>query len=109
MGFARKLCKALGQDYIFIGWGDLSILVKESFENDSVPVIKFSDLPINEQPKFLTMGWGGIDSPAKILQVLSLDGWVGPPTKLEDPTTDSMKLLTHQLGIEIIDSMTILK
>lgn len=92
LGFARKLCKALGQDYIFIGWGDLSILVKESFENDSVPVIKFSNLPINEQPKFLTMGWGGIDSPAKILQVLSLDGWDPPASDLQRPTTASINL-----------------
>ena len=92
LDFAKELCKALGQESIFVSWGDLSILVSESFENDSVPVIKFLDLSINEQPKFLTMGWGGIDSPAKILQVLSLDGWVVPPTKLEDFTTDSIKL-----------------
>ena len=92
LNFAKALCKALGQESIFIGWGDSSILVSESFENDSVPVIKFSDLPVNEQPKFLTMGWGGIDSPAKILQVLSLDGWGPPPSDLEDPPTASIKL-----------------
>lgn len=92
LDFAIKLCKAMGQESIFIGWGDSSILVSESFENDSVPVIKFSDLPINEQPKFLTMGWGGIDSPAKILQVLSLDGWGPPPSNLEAPSTASINL-----------------
>ena len=87
LSFARELCKALGQESIFVGWGDLSILVKETFENDSVPVIKFSDLPTNEQPKYLTMGWGGIDSAAKILQVLSLDGWGPPSSDLENPPT----------------------
>ena len=76
--FAARLCSALGQESVFVGWGDLSYVIDAEFSYENVPVMRFSELSENEQIKHLTMGWAGISSPNKILQVLSLDGWNEP-------------------------------
>jgi hypothetical protein len=76
--FAAELCAALGQESVFVGWGEVSYLVSRSFDNKDVPVVTFSSLSPPSQIVHLTMGWAGIDAPEKILQVLSLDGWTSP-------------------------------
>jgi hypothetical protein len=76
--FAASMCQGLGQDTIFFGWGDESFIIKRDFEYGDVPVIRFTELSKESQIVHLTLGWAGIDSPEKILQVLSLDGWTLP-------------------------------
>ena len=72
--FGKEICKALGQECIFIGWGDDSFLVKSDYDPNSIRTICFKDLR-NDQAKFLLMGWGGVDNPLRIRQLLSMDGW----------------------------------
>lgn len=79
LDFGNEICKALGQERIFIGWGDDSYLVGAKFNTADISTIEFKQLRAEEQPKFLYMGWGGVNHPAKIRQLLSLDGW-GDPT-----------------------------
>jgi hypothetical protein len=74
LSFGKEICKALGQECIFIGWGDDSFLVKSDYDPNSIPTICFKDLK-DDQAKFLLMGWGGVDDPLRIRQLLSLDGW----------------------------------
>jgi hypothetical protein len=76
--FAGEMCAALGQESIFVGWGDQSYVVSEAFDPNEVPVIRFLSLPPATQIPHLTMGWAGIDASTKVLQVLSLDGWTLP-------------------------------
>ena len=76
--FAAQMCRGLGQDTIFLGWGDESYIIKRDFEYGDVPVLRFTELPQASQIVHLTLGWAGISSPDKILQVLSLDGWTLP-------------------------------
>jgi hypothetical protein len=77
--FAADMCGALGQESVFVSWGDDCYTISKNFKYDDVPVVQFTRLSPQAQLKHLTMGWAGIDSPAKILQVLSLDGWTLPP------------------------------
>jgi hypothetical protein len=77
--FAAQMCRGLGQDTIFLGWGDESYIIKRDFQYGDVPVLRFTDLPQGSQIVHLTLGWAGISAPDKILQVLSLDGWTIPP------------------------------
>ena len=76
--FAGELCAALGQESIFVGWGDESYLVTRRFLLDQIAVISFKSLDRDARAQHVTMGWGGIDNPSKILQVLSLDMWALP-------------------------------
>ena len=78
--FAAQMCRALGQDSIFLGWGDHSYIIKRDFQYGDVPVVRFTEMSADSQVVHLTMGWAGILSPDKILQVLSLDGWTLPDT-----------------------------
>ena len=59
LNFAKELCKALGQETIFLAWGNNSFLIVEKFENSDVPVIRYKDLSSDSKDKFLTLGWGG--------------------------------------------------
>jgi hypothetical protein len=86
--FAGELCEALGQEQVFVGWGDTSHLIAQEFSYENIPVIAFAELSKNEQLKHLTMGWAGISRPAEILQLLSLDGW----TKPEEDSTGTAEL-----------------
>lgn len=90
--FAKKLCKALGQEKIFIGWGNSSFLIEEKFDNSDVSVIRYKNLSNDSKDKFLTLGWGGIDSPGKIRQVLSLDGWTLDQNEGGAPVNEYFKL-----------------
>ncbi len=78
LAFAKELCAKLGQESIFVGWGDEAYVVSATFDLQSVPVVPFTRLSEASQQKHLTMGWGGIDDPSKVLQVLSLDTWTFP-------------------------------
>lgn len=78
LNFAKELSSKLGQESVLVGWGDRAFVVSEAFELDSVAILRFAELSPEAQSKHLTMGWGGIDRPEKILQVLSLDGWTLP-------------------------------
>lgn len=98
LAFAKTLCRELGQESIFVGWGDQSYCVSENFELASVPVTRFEDLPAKERPKLLTMGWGGIDSPDKLLQVLSLDGW-REPESVKVMESDGLRALAVRKGL----------
>lgn len=91
--FAEELCKAMGQESIFVAWGDQAYLVSEDFDLTDVPIIRFDDLSPEAQLRHLTMGWGGIDQPSKVLQVLSLDGWMLPPSEHSQETEASSPAL----------------
>jgi hypothetical protein len=84
-GFAAEMCAALGQETIFVGWGDMAFLIMRDFIRDQVPVRRFSELTKDSQTKHITLGWGGITRPSRVLQVLSLDGWTMPKP---DATTE---------------------
>ena len=75
LSFGKEICKALGQECIFIGWGDDSFLVNSDYDPNSIATICFEKLKQKDKPKFLLMGWGGVDDSLKIRQLLSLDGW----------------------------------
>lgn len=79
LGLAGELCAALGQESVLVGWGDAGFVVSASFDPSAIAVIRFSDLSPEAQARHMTMGWGGIHDPARILQVLSLDGWRPSP------------------------------
>jgi hypothetical protein len=78
INFATAMCGALGQESVFVGWGEDSYVVSLEYNKDDVPVIQFCSLNAHSQIVHLTMGWAGINEPEKILQVLSLDGWTAP-------------------------------
>jgi hypothetical protein len=84
--FARELCAALGQEGVFVGWGDASYVVSSTFNTNDIPVVPFSSLSDDARAQHLTMGWGGIENPSKILQVLSLDMWTMPDTVVPEDT-----------------------
>jgi len=81
--FAADMCGALGQESVFVSWGDDCYTIAKEYNRDHVPVAQFMSLSPQSQLKHLTMGWAGIDSPGKILQVLSLDGWTQQPVTEE--------------------------
>jgi hypothetical protein len=81
--FAADMCGALGQESVFVSWGDDCYTISKEYNCDDVPVAQFVSLSSQSQLKHLTMGWAGIDSPGKILQVLSLDGWTQQPVTEE--------------------------
>lgn len=82
--FGQDLAQALGQDSVFVGWGDLAHVVSKGFDLDAVPVTPFTQLTPDDQMRHLTMGWGGIETANRILQVLSLDTWTEPPPQSAD-------------------------
>lgn len=94
--FAAEMCQGLGQDKIFLGWGDESYLIGRDFKYGDVPVVRFVQLTEDSQIAHLTMGWAGIDSPEKILQVLSLDGWTLPESHI--PVPQAWKLCGYLRG-----------
>lgn len=83
--FAAEMCRALGQESVFVRWGDRSYVVNKYFRYLNVPVIAFSELSQDEQTKHLAMGWTGLSRAERILQVLSLDGWTLPPKGRRKP------------------------
>lgn len=83
--FAADMCKALGQESVFVRWGDQCYVVSKRFRYGRVPVVRFADLSPDEQVKHLAMGWSGLSRAERILQVLSLDGWTLPPVGSRRP------------------------
>lgn len=74
--FGRSLCSNLAQECVLISWGKDTYLVSGE-NNEDVGVIRFTDLSKESQVKYLSLGWAGITGPEQILQLLSLDGWIG--------------------------------
>lgn len=83
--FAAEMCRALGQESVFVRWGDQSYVVSKYFRYRNVPVIAFSELSQDEQTKHLAMGWTGLSRAERVLQMLSLDGWTLPPKGSRKP------------------------
>jgi len=52
--FAAQMCRGLGQDTIFLGWGDESYIIKRDFQYGDVTVLRFTDLPQGSQVVHLT-------------------------------------------------------
>jgi methylase of polypeptide subunit release factors len=83
--FGRSLCSNLAQECVLISWGKDTYLVSGE-DREGVDVIRFTDLSEDSQVKYLYLGWAGIAAPGQILQLLSLDGWIGRDDKhQEDP------------------------
>lgn len=96
LDFGKEICKALGQELIFISWVDDSYLVGAKFNAADIGTIAFKQLRAEEQARFLYMGWGGVNHPAKIRQLLSLDGWGYPSEDL--PTVDGLFCVAELAG-----------
>jgi hypothetical protein len=78
LGFAGDMCRALGQDSILVRWGEEAILQTAELDLSEVPVVPFATFPTSEQARLLTLGWAGLPSAERALQVLSLDTWTLP-------------------------------
>jgi len=87
--FAAEMCRALGQESVFVRWGDQSYVVSKYFRYSNVPVVAFAELSQDEQTKHLAMGWTGLSQADRILQVLSLDRWTLPPKGSRRPLAGS--------------------
>ncbi len=81
LAVAGEMCAALGQECIFVAWGDEAFLVARTSDPHRIPTIRFNQLDPRDRIQHLTMAWSGVDEPRKVLQVLSLDGWRPPPAK----------------------------
>lgn len=95
LSFAGELCGALGQECVYVGWGDESFLAGSSADKLRPRTIRFRDLTPEGRSRHVILGWGGIDRPQKALQLLSLDGWSLPEGV--DPGLDPALTLCGQL------------
>jgi hypothetical protein len=99
LAFAHELCAALGQDSVFVRWGDEAILVQASFNLADVRVMPFNTFPDSEQPRLATLGWAGLPRADKILQLLSLDTWTLPDeSRAPDESGLSLVAVLHEDG-----------
>ena len=72
---AKAMCRSMGQESIFVRWGDHCYVVSEPFRLSDIPSMRFGQLSAVGQLRHLVMAWMGLDHPEKIQQVLSLDAW----------------------------------
>lgn len=79
--FSEALCGALGQESVLFFWGDRGYLAFTEDDHRNVRAVRFAELSDESRSHHVVLGWGGIDTPKRIVQILSLDGWASADEK----------------------------
>lgn len=96
---AADMCHAMDQECVFVAWGAEGILVFDERPGRDAIVTPFRGWPADHRSRMMCICWIGVDSPERLHQILSLDGW-----KMADQPqvpADVKLLFEHPTGVTL--------